>query len=137
MCFHGTYEFVEVINPNQQSKRVKIDACISDEIRSLNDQGIVTLGSCCGHGNAGQVEDWENAFGKWKSCGNPPLALIDEVSVKLAANLGYRPFPYMYADGISNGVWQMYLKTGCITKDDCQKWHDKEGQKPLSLSGIL
>jgi len=31
-------------------KTVRVDACIAGLIRSLNDYGIETLGSCCGHG---------------------------------------------------------------------------------------
>lgn len=84
----------------------------------MNDKGVITLGSCCGHGKAGQIAEWENGFGKWKSRYEPPHVLIDENSVELAISLGYRPFPY-YADGEYKGVWQMYLKTGCITEEEC------------------
>ena len=123
MCLHGTYKWVSVINCNS---RVKVDACIADEIQMLNDLGIITLGSCCGHGEAGMPVEWENDFGRWKGYVQPPHVLIDEKSKNLAELLGYRPFPYYYADGEYSGVMQMYLKTGCLTKQDCVEW--KEGR---------
>lgn len=123
MCLYGTYEMVKVINPNQAKKSVPIDACIADEIRRLNMGGIVTLGCCCGHGTAGQIMHWENGFGKWRGHREPPHALIDKNSIGLANDMGYRPFPYYYADGSHEGVWQVYLKTGCMTHEDCQRWH--------------
>jgi hypothetical protein len=85
----------------------------------------VTLGCCCGHGQAGQIAEWENGFGKWKGNHEPPHTLIDEQSIELAKSLGYRPYPYYYADGESNEVWQIFLKTGCITLGDCDKWHNE------------
>jgi hypothetical protein len=114
MCKYGTYKNVSVINPNQNKKVVVVDACIADEIQELNDKGVITLGCCCGHGKAGEITEWVNAFGKWKSHQSPPNTLIDEASVNSAIELGYKPFPYYYADGEQNGVWQMHLKTGDI-----------------------
>lgn len=32
------------------TRRVVVDGCIADWIRALNDEGIYTTGSCCGHG---------------------------------------------------------------------------------------
>jgi hypothetical protein len=124
MCLQGVYKWVNVIN-KQQNQRVKVDACIADEIQELNDQGIVTLGCCCGHGRAGEVIEWENAFGKWKGYGAPPTALIREESVEAARWLGYRPYPYYYADGKHENVWQMQLKTGCLTSYDIRTWHEE------------
>lgn len=122
-CLYGVYKWVDVINPNQNHKRVKVDACIADEIQWLNNKGVVTLGCCCGHGNAGKIVEWENVHGKWKGYGHPPHTLIQAESVDLAKSLGYRPFPYYHADGNMCGLWRMELKTGCITLDDCEKWH--------------
>lgn len=116
MCLYGIYKWVDIINPNQTQKRVSVDACIADEIQELNNKGIITLGSCCGHGRAGEIIKWENDFGTWNSYQNPPHVLIHANSVKDAKLLGYRPFPYYYADGKFNDVWQMYLQTGCLTK---------------------
>lgn len=137
MCYEGTYEWVNVINIDQANNLVKVDACIADEIQWLNNQGVITLGSCCGHGKAGKVEEWENAFGTWKGYVNPPIALIKEKSVELVKKMGYRPFPYVYADGNSRGVWQMHLKSGCITEEECHQWHAEKGLKPFSSSSIL
>ena len=102
-----------------------MDACIADEIMELNQKGVITLGCCCGHGKAGQPYVIENGFGIWKGYHDPPSTLISEESVELAKQLGYRPFPYYYADGEHNGVWQMYLKTGCMTEDEVEEWHKK------------
>ncbi|CDQ41887.1 hypothetical protein [Virgibacillus salexigens] len=121
MCKHGSEKYVWV---NDKKKAVPIDACIANEIRMINRHGVVTLACCCGHGKAGQIVEYENAFGKWKEHAQPPTGLIREESVKIAKALGYIPYPYYYADGFSGGVWQMQLKTGCITEDDVNKYHE-------------
>lgn len=118
MCKHGTYKPVTVINPNQVQKVVPVDACIAEEIQELNELGIITLGSCCGHGKAGQITEYTNGFGIWKTYEQPPHALIIEDSVELAKENGYRPFRYYYADGETHRVWQIYLKTGCLTEEE-------------------
>jgi hypothetical protein len=123
MCQYGTYKWVTIINPNQNKKRVAVDACIADEIQELNDKGVITLGCCCGHGRAGKITEWENCFGKWKGYYSPPHTLIEESSVELSKTLGYIPFPYNYSDGEQDGVWQMQLKSGCITLEECDDWH--------------
>lgn len=126
MCYHGTYATVSVIN-QQPNQNPMVDACIADEIQSLNDAGVVTLGSCCGHGQAGKITEWENGNGSWKGYINPPHTLIQESSRDLAIQLGYRPFPYYYANGEYSGILQMFLKTGCLTPEECDKWHRKAG----------
>ena len=108
---------------------VPVDSCIAAEVQKLNDAGILTLSCCCGHGKAGQIEEWENGFGKWKSRGEAPHILIEEQSIQEAKDMGYRPFPYYYADGEFNGVWQMHLKTGCLTEVDCEEWQEKEERR--------
>lgn len=57
MCDWGTDAEVEVTVPAHLShtgrahKAVKkIDACIAPIVRALNEGGIETWGSCCGHG---------------------------------------------------------------------------------------
>ncbi len=57
MCKWGTDVEVDVTVPAQFShtgearpKRVKIDACIAPIVDALNKAGILTGGSCCGHG---------------------------------------------------------------------------------------
>jgi hypothetical protein len=37
----------------QQRQAIKgVDACIADIVRALNDGGVITTGSCCGHGRS-------------------------------------------------------------------------------------
>ncbi|MCM3743241.1 hypothetical protein M3193_03720 [Sporosarcina luteola] len=121
---------VNVINPDQNKKQVVVDACISIEVQMLNDRGVVTLASCCGHGKAGEIIEWENDFGKWKSFREPPHALISEDSVELVKELGYKPIPYYYADGRSGGAWTIMMKSGCVTELECKEWHE-ENSIPL------
>ena len=113
ICKHGTYKTVKIINKQNKSE-VWVDACIAEEIQMLNDKGVITLGCCCGHGKAGQIVEYENAYGKWREHCQPPTALIREESVQLSEKLGYKPYPYYYADGVYNGVCQIHLKTGDI-----------------------
>lgn len=86
MCDSNTCKQVEVINPKQSKKIVMVDACIADEIQELNDKGVLTLGCCCGHGKAGQIQIYQNESGSWKEIISPPIALIDEQSIYLAKN---------------------------------------------------
>ena len=124
MCLYGNYRNVNIINPNQNKSQVAVDACISEEIQELNDNGIITLGCCCGHGLAGQIVEHENGFGKWKDHVTPPHTLISGKSNVLAKQLGYKPIPYYYADGEHSDVWMIFLKSGCVTIDDCKEWHE-------------
>jgi hypothetical protein len=126
VCVHGNYKYVNIINKNQNKKVIPVDACIADEIQVLNNKGVITLGCCCGHGEAGQIAEWTNGYGTWKSYNLPPHTLICQKSVSLARDLGYSPFPYYYANGEKNVVWQMQLKTGCVTYSDCENWEKRE-----------
>ena len=36
--------------PDSFTKEVEVDSCIADIVQALNDAGIDTAGSCCGHG---------------------------------------------------------------------------------------
>ncbi|MCM3452750.1 hypothetical protein M3685_02155 [Heyndrickxia oleronia] len=137
MCLYGIYKYVTIINPNQNKKQVVVDACIADEVQELNNKGIITLGCCCGHGQAGEIFEYENANGKWKEYGEPPHVLINEKSIKLSMELGYRPIPYYYTEGENYDVWKMYLKTGCITEEDCEKWHIKNSLPFKKNIGII
>lgn len=137
MCLYGVYKWVNIINPNQNKNVVAVDACIADEVQILNDKGIKTLGSCCGHGNAGKIIDYTNGFGIWKGHEHPPHVLIDKKSNELAKELGYRPYPYFYADGTSDDVLIMPLKSGCLTKKDCKEWHQLNGVEFKKDLGII
>lgn len=121
MCLYGVYKKVNIINLNQNKNVVAVDACIADEIQMLNNKGIKTLGSCCGHGKAGQIVEYTNGFGDWKSHEHPPHVLIVKKSNELAQELGYKPYPFYYADGTDNDVLIMPLKSGCLTMDDCKE----------------
>ena len=52
MCKWGTSQTVRLCSPLEVSGRteISVDACIADVVQLLNDNGIKTLGSCCGHG---------------------------------------------------------------------------------------
>jgi hypothetical protein len=70
MCKWGTYEEMELTIPaylsytgKARKKLVKIDKCIAPIIRALNDGGIKTIGSCCGHGK--RLGDIALETGQW------------------------------------------------------------------------
>ena len=52
MCKWGTSLDVTLCKPTPVQKRlvIKVDACIAPLIQMLNDYGIETVASCCGHG---------------------------------------------------------------------------------------
>ncbi len=57
MCKWGTLVEMELLIPARLShtgiayrKTVQIDLCIAPLVKALNDAGIVTDASCCGHG---------------------------------------------------------------------------------------
>lgn len=57
MCEWGHTKLLEVTIPANHSstgkpkrKTVDIDSCIFPIVKALNDAGIATLASCCGHG---------------------------------------------------------------------------------------
>ena len=57
MCKGGTDELVQVTVPAHLSYTgedrvdvVKVDKCIAPIVRALNEAGVRTNGSCCGHG---------------------------------------------------------------------------------------
>ncbi len=54
MCEHGDTVPVRLAFPNRYSRReeVEVDRCIAPVVQELNDSGVRTLNSCCGHGRA-------------------------------------------------------------------------------------
>lgn len=86
MCDHGTVKMVKLNRPREVSGRimVPVDACIADEVQFLNDAGVWTLGSCCGHGK--------------KDCF--PHVIIAKESVERAKELGYSPEPYDFNSAV-------------------------------------
>ena len=58
MCKWGTDTIIGVIRRNNDDipdgwHMKGVDSCIADKVQLMNFQGIVTVGCCCGHGNAG------------------------------------------------------------------------------------
>ena len=54
MCKHGTDRLVDQhklpgVNYLDGEKVVHIDECIADLVLALNDAGVYTIASCCGH----------------------------------------------------------------------------------------
>jgi len=71
---------------------IPVDLCIGKEIEFLINHGVITVGSCCGHGK----ED--------------PTALVLEESISILESLGYN------SESISNyhnkkGIYKINLKT--------------------------
>ena len=63
MCKWGNSVYMELVVQPEQSfdgkarmKVVAIDTCIAPMVKALNNAGIVTISSCCGHGkSAGSI----------------------------------------------------------------------------------
>ena len=56
MCKYGTDRFVDqALFPGadyiDKSKKVHLDECIADLVLALNEGGVHTIASCCGHGH--------------------------------------------------------------------------------------
>jgi hypothetical protein len=59
MCQHGTQRTLLLPTPDYDDSdglrfRLRlwpVDACIADIVQALNTAGVVTIGSCCGHGS--------------------------------------------------------------------------------------
>lgn len=94
MCKHGTYKDVKVIQPDRNNQVVKVDSCIAEQVKRLNEAGVVTIGSCCGHGGSDQY----------------PHILIDGSSVTRAEKLGYRPTEYFHGKDDFRGVYEITLE---------------------------
>lgn len=93
MCKHGEYKRVKVIQ-QRLNQEVLVDSCIAGEIEMLNQAGVVTVGSCCGHGHPDEF----------------PHALIDQQSVKLVQELNYQPEPYFHGTNDFRGLYKIRLK---------------------------
>jgi len=86
MCEWGTSVEVEVTVPADLSytgeDRVavkKIDACIAPIVKALNEAGIKTRSSCCGHGKTdGHISLWDDTelVIKWREDGLKWLASL-------------------------------------------------------------
>jgi hypothetical protein len=81
MCKWGTYRKIHVIRRNNPFiedgwHEISVDSCIADEVQMLNDNGVITLGCCCGHFKG------------------EPNCLIDPESIEKCKELGYKPEKY-------------------------------------------
>ena len=63
MCESGTFKLIEVRIPADLAfsgktymKKMHIDACIAPIVDALQKGGIDMRGSCCGHGEDGDIE---------------------------------------------------------------------------------
>lgn len=50
MCKQGTVETFWIINDKDEARQIDVDKCIAPLVRVLNDIGLITVASCCGHG---------------------------------------------------------------------------------------
>lgn len=70
MCQRGKHKLVKLCQPKLISGRfddddevVPVDECIAPLVQSLNDRGVRTFGSCCGHGKGPGFISFEDAEG--------------------------------------------------------------------------
>lgn len=77
MCDWGTTDHVRLHRPRPVSGRlvVPVDRCIAPLVQMLNDYGVRTLGSCCGHGKAPGWVSYEDAAGTAREI---PLARVGQ-----------------------------------------------------------
>ena len=54
MCKWGTEVEIKG-HTNRQGKPFYVDDCIASLIQVLNDGGVETIASCCGHGESGNI----------------------------------------------------------------------------------
>ena len=70
MCMRGEFEYVTV-----NGRKVKIDKCLVPIIKGLNSEGIMTVESCCGHGETeGHILAYQD--------GEPRLFVVYEIGKK-------------------------------------------------------
>ncbi len=50
MCKQGIVETFTITNENGIERIIDVDSCVAPIVRALNDAGIITIASCCGHG---------------------------------------------------------------------------------------
>lgn len=53
MCEWGNLKEVSIKRKKGLDKVIKVDSCIADLIVQLNDFGLYTINSCCGHNKSG------------------------------------------------------------------------------------
>jgi len=137
MCLYGNYQKIKVNLTSKKDREILVDACIADEIKELNMMEIMTVGCCCSHGEAGEIEKYSNGFGEWKERKMPAHVLFKEESLSTMTTLQYVCHPYYEADGTYLGLYIGYLKTGCNTIDECKQWHELYGIPYKKNGGVL
>ena len=82
MCQWGTFEDVKLFRPRLVSGRlvVPVDQCIAPLVQLLNDNGVRTVGSCCGHGKAPGFVSFEDAEG-----------IVREITLQVAPEKTFPP----------------------------------------------
>lgn len=94
MCKHDTLTKIRVNHARRSgSHEVNVDSCIAEELQELNDKGVLTLNSCCGHSKTGKGD-----------------CLIDIRSTDLCSKLGYEVVEYT-PEHTKEGIVRMDLKT--------------------------
>ena len=91
-CEIGTYECCVYAFTNDD-KDVYVDKCLLEEIKSLIDFGVVTLGCCCGHG---------------------------KMSGYIQVNCDYQSISKMYELGYKR-LWNQFGSIAFLPKTQCPK----------------
>ena len=92
MCQWGNQELITI------TTKISVDPCLAQEVLLLNDRGIRTEASCCGHN------------GK-----SPPSILfpLNERYRQIAEYMGYDPVEYSYEGG-KPYAYEIIPKSECI-----------------------
>lgn len=87
-CEIGTYECSELAFVCECcGHTVWVDKCLKEEIKSLHDDNIATIGCCCGHGEA------------------EAYVQVRPNCVDVMLDKGYEPIPPVIVDGLELGPW--------------------------------
>lgn len=78
MCKWGIHKMIEIKDwrsgRNGMNRIIAVDSCIADEVKKLNELGVKTVGSCCGHNKENQH----------------PHILVEKDSTSLLDELSYK-----------------------------------------------
>lgn len=83
---------IELYSINSHDKQIKTDVCIGKEIECLINNGVITYGCCCGHGERN------------------PSCIVDIRSKDKLVALGYKLHEFS-EEHTRNGKYEIYLKT--------------------------
>lgn len=90
MCKWGKEKIVRLCkkdnrNKSKNIKMVMVDECIADIVQALNDNGIKTIASCCGHFKTGGQIDLVD--GRKLFISNKGDRLVEEINKFYLSNL--------------------------------------------------